>query len=136
MAVVIAVILTVVASIVYDHICCWRRIGNFEAKASEFLNMYETLGPKVLQEEANEPEGKEFIFEGETFLMTVQKGDSNSFYSQLELAICEVFDSYDRIGAGYLDRIDKETEARIEELYGSVEKVNNDIRYNMWLKKK
>ena len=134
MAVIVAVVFILVILRGCDYICFMRRIDEFERKASEFSDMYKTLAPKVAHGDPEIPDVDLFSFEGECFLLTVEKEDWKSFYSQLTLALCEVFDSYDRIGERYLSSMDEETSKHIEDLYVTVKEINGQIRYQKWIR--
>lgn len=133
MAVLVAVVLILVILRICDDICFMRRIGDFERKASEFSTMYQILTPKVLHGNPEEPDVVEFLFKGENFLATVEKGNLKSLYSQLNLALCEVQDSYDKIGERYLESMDEESAEYIEELHSIIERISSEVRYQMWL---
>lgn len=134
MAILVAIIVIGAFFYTYDHVCYWRRLDEFERRASEFATMYELLTPKVLKGDPNEPDVTEFIFEGENYNATVKKDDLRSLYLQMKLAIADVLDSYDRIGERYLSLMDYETEKHISELYSTVNEIERIVRYQCWLK--
>ncbi len=131
MAIVVAILLVVVLFVWGDHIRFWRRLDAFERRAREFSTMYKIMLPNALGEGAKDVD--EFSFEGECYKMLIKNGDKAAFYSQLEFAISDVLDSYDRIGERYISIMDDITEKRISTLYDTVLKINHIIRYNNWM---
>lgn len=134
MAIVVAIIVMGAVFYAYDHVRYWRKLDDFERRASEFATMYEILEPKVVHGDPEEPDVDEFVFEGEIYNAAVKKDDLNSLYMQMKLAIADVLDSYDRIGERYLSLMDDETEERVSELHSAVERIDGIVRYQCWLK--
>lgn len=134
MAVLVAVGVVVVLFVIFDHLRYWKRLDEFEEKAAEFATLYNTLTPKIMNGDPEDPEIDEFMFEGVNYCATVKKGDLNSLYAQLRPYINDVLKSYDKIGERYLSMMDEETEARVSKLYECVQEIEEIIRYQCWLK--
>ena len=133
MAILVAIVLAIVGIVVWDHICYWRKLDEFEIRALEFSTMYKIIAPIVLHGDPEEPDVEEFMFVGEYFKLTIEKGDVKSFYAQMKIAICEVLDAYDNIGTRYLELMDDETSERIYQLHSNVVEIENIVRYQSWL---
>lgn len=133
MAILVAIVLAIVGFVVWDHICYWRKLDEFERRALEFSTMYNIIAPKVLHGDSDEPDVEEFMFVGEYFKLTIEKRDVKSFYAQMKLAICEVLDAYDNIGTRYLELMDDETSERIYQLHSTVVEIEHIVRYQSWL---
>lgn len=131
MAIVVAVLFIAGIFIWGDYIRYWRRIEDFEKRARDFSDMYNEMLPKALGE--GEKDVEEFSFEGECYRMCIKNGDKAAFYSQLEFAIADVLDSYDRIGERYISLIGDITAKEISTLYDAILKINHIIRYNNWI---
>ena len=131
MAIVVAVLFIAGIFIWGDYIRYWRRIEDFEKRARDFSDMYNEMLPKALGE--GEKDVEEFSFEGECYRMCIKNGDKAAFYSQLEFAIADVLDSYDRIGERYISLMDDITAKEISTLYDAILKINHIIRYNNWI---
>lgn len=131
MAIVVAVLFVAGIFIWGDYIRYWRRIEDFEKRARDFSDMYNEMLPKALGEGKKDVE--EFSFEGECYRMCIKNGDKAAFYSQLEFAIADVLDSYDRIGERYISLMDDITAKEISTLYDAILKINHIIRYNNWI---
>lgn len=131
MAIVVAILFVAGMFIWGDYIRYWRRIEDFEKRARDFSDMYNEMLPKALGEGKKDVE--EFSFEGECYRMCIKNGDKAAFYSQLEFAIADVLDSYDRIGERYISLMDDITSKEISTLYDAILKINHIIRYNNWI---
>ena len=131
MAIVVAILFVAGMFIWGDYIRYWRRIEDFEKRARDFSDMYNEMLPKALGE--GEKDVEEFSFEGECYRMCIKNGDKAAFYSQLEFAIADVLDSYDRIGERYISLMDDITSKEISTLYDAILKINHIIRYNNWI---
>lgn len=131
MAIVVAILFIAGIFIWGDYIRYWRRIEDFEKRARDFSDMYNEMLPKALGEGKKDVE--EFSFEGECYRMCIKNGDKAAFYSQLEFAIADVLDSYDRIGERYISLMDDITAKEISTLYDAILKINHIIRYNNWI---
>lgn len=133
MTILLVIVLIMLGIIAVDHLCYWRRLSEFEIKAKDFSSMYESLAPKVLHGDPEDPNINYFSFEGECFKVNVKKGDLRAFYMQLKIAICDVLDAYDRIGQRYMELMDDITYEHIDELHSLVERIDNIIRYQLWV---
>lgn len=131
MAIVVAILFVAGLFIFRDHVRYWRRIDDFERRAMEFSTMYKIMLPKALGE--GEKDVEEFSFKGTCYRMCIKNGDKAAFYSQLEFAIADVLDSYDRIGERYISLMDDITAKEISTLYDAILKINHIIRYNNWI---
>lgn len=131
MAIVVAILFVAGLFIFRDRVRYWRRIDDFERRAMEFSKMYKKMLPKALGE--GEKDVEEFSFEGACYRMCIKNGDKAAFYSQLEFAIADVLDSYDRIGERYISLMDDITAKEISTLYDAILKINHIIRYNNWI---
>lgn len=131
MAIVVAILFVAGLFIFRDRVRYWRRIDDFERRAMEFSKMYKIMLPKALGE--GEKDVEEFSFNGACYRMCIKNGDKAAFYSQLEFAIADVLDSYDRIGERYISLMDDITAKEISTLYDAILKINHIIRYNNWI---
>ena len=131
MAIVVAILFVAGLFIFRNRVRYWRRIDDFERRAMEFSKMYKIMLPKALGE--GEKDVEEFSFKGACYRMCIKNGDKAAFYSQLEFAIADVLDSYDRIGERYIFLMDDITAKEISTLYDAILKINHIIRYNNWI---
>ena len=133
MAIFAVFLIIVLFFVSYDHICYWRCLDNFEFKAYELSAMYEFLVPKVINGDPDWPDVEEFMFNGDYYYVKVFKGDLKTLYTELNIYIKNVLDSYEEIERYYLSVMDYETLNKIEELHGIVQEISNKVRYQMWL---
>ncbi len=104
----------------------YKRITNFQDRAYDLCSMYNSILESLKSGCIS------ITYEGIFYQATVENQDYRSFILQVELAICDVLDAYDKIGDFFLGQMDNDLAFKITHIHRIVVEIQNSINVVKW----